>query len=161
MEKIKVGFITMTHGIRGELKFYTDFSRKDLILKPEFPIYIEEELHHLSSVRAHKNHYLITIDQIKDINEVENFRGKDVFVSLCDIPLKKEEVLLESLLGFEIVEKEETLGKVTDIMYNGSGVLLKVSGIKNFYIPYEDYFIQRILGEEKKIITVHAKDLIL
>jgi len=40
MEKIKVGFITMTHGLKGELKFFCDFSKKDLILKKDFPIFI-------------------------------------------------------------------------------------------------------------------------
>ena len=161
MEKIKVGFITMTHGLKGELKFFCDFSKKDLILKKGFPIYIQGKLHTLTHVRTHKNHYLITIDGLEDINLVEDFRKKDVFVNILDIPLLDGDVIVESLIQYEIYDVEEILGKVVDIMYNGGGILFKISGRKDFYIPYNDYFVKKILSKDKKIITMNAKDLML
>jgi len=62
---IKIGNITSTHGIKGELKLYSDFSQKEKIMQKDFPIYIENTLHHITSVRPHKNYYLIRIDDIK------------------------------------------------------------------------------------------------
>ncbi len=161
MNKIYFGHITMTHGIKGELKLYTDFSLKEKVLKIGFPIYIKGICHKISSVRPHKNCYLITIDEKKDINLVEEFRSQDVFVEISDIPLKEEEVIIETIKGYQVIENEEILGNVTDILYNKNGILLQVQGRKKFYIPYQDSFVKQIDKKESKIIVTNGKGLML
>ena len=61
---IVVGHITTTHGIKGELKCYTDFSRQDLVFHENQKVYINGKEHRLTSLRTHKNHYLITLDDL-------------------------------------------------------------------------------------------------
>jgi len=156
---IKIGNITSTHGIKGELKLYSDFSQKEKIMQKDFPIYIENTLHHITSVRPHKNYYLIRIDDINDINLVEAYRKKDVYIKLEDLDLK-DEILLEALIGYDLISEKETLGKVRNILYNKNGALLEILGEKKFYIPYHEHFIQKILKEEKKIYTQNTGGLI-
>ena len=80
MSKIYFGYTTSTFGLKGELKCFTDFERKDLVLKKNHPIYIKDQKHTLSSIRAHKGCFLIRIDNHEDINEVEEFRHQKIFI---------------------------------------------------------------------------------
>jgi len=161
MNKIYVGKTTMTHGIKGELKFYTDFSRKDLILKKDFPIFIAGGIHFISSVRPHKNYYLITIDGFHDINLVEEFRNQSIYVSLSDLHLPDEEILFELLSGYLVFENGNLLGKVLNVLYNKSGVLLEVQGDSKFFIPYQEAFIEGVLKNEQKILVKNVKGFLL
>ncbi len=158
MKYIYVGFTTMTHGLKGELKFYTDFSLKEEVLKEGFLVYIHDEAHKISHVRRHQNHYLVEFDGLTHINDVEGFRNQKVFVLRSDL---KEEVVVEELIGFSLMEGQEVLGKVTNILYNKGGILLEVKGIKKFFVPYHEHFILNVLKDEKKILSQNAKDLIL
>lgn len=161
MNFIFVGRTTMTHGIKGELKFYTDFSRKDLILKKDFPIYIQNQLHTITSCRPHKNHYLITIDGKKDINLVEEFRNQKLFILESDLHLKEEDVLFELLEGFEIFENGNLLGKVSNVLYNKGGVLLEIKNEKKFFLPYQESFIDSVSKKERKIFVRNVKGFFL
>lgn len=46
-------------------------------------------------------------------------------------------------------------------MYNNGNILLSITGDKDFYIPYNDYFIKKVDLENKIINTENAKDLII
>lgn len=161
MSKIYFGKTTMTHGLKGELKFFTDFSQKERALKSNFPVYIKGVLHNITNVRPHKNYYLITLDNKNDINEVEEFRNQAIFIEEEDLKLQENEIILETLINYIVKENEIVLGKVMDIMYNKGGILLEVLGNKKFYIPYNDNFVKKIKKETKEIIVKNAKDLIL
>ena len=156
-----LGKTTKTHGIKGELKFYSEASFKEKVLKKDFPVYIKEQKHLISSVRIHKNHYLITIDNLLDINAVEQFRNQNIYIKKEDLELSENEVLIEELVGFEVFESELSLGKVVDIMYNKTGLLLRVQGKKSFLLPYQEIFIQKIDKNQKIIHVQNAKGLIL
>ena len=39
---LKIGKYVNTHGIKGEIRILSNFSRKDLIFIPNFKIYIKE-----------------------------------------------------------------------------------------------------------------------
>ncbi len=157
---IYFGYTTMTHGIKGELKCFTDFSLKERVLQKGFPIYINDTLHQITNVRPHKNHYLIEFDHLKDINLVEDFRNQIIYIKKEDLHLK-DEVMIEEFIGYTIIEQEEILGNVIEIVYNKSGILLKVSGKNFFYIPYIEYYIQKIDQKMQRIYTLHAKELIV
>ena len=159
MNKIYIGYTTMTHGIRGELKLYTDFSLKEKILKPGFPIYIDNVLHTITHVRPHKNHYLLLIDDKKDINLVEEFRNKKIFILESDLHLNEKEYILESIIGYCVEEENITLGKVKEIRYNKNGILLFVEGNTKFYIPLCDAFVLKVLKKEQKVIVQNTKGL--
>ena len=65
------------------------------------------------------------------------------------------------MVGFSILENGKVLGKVEEIMYNKVGILLRVKGVKTFYIPYQKEFIKEISLEDKVIYTQNGEDLII
>lgn len=161
MSKIYFGKTTMTHGIKGELKCYTDFEKKELVLKNKIPIYINNQKHVISTSRPHQNHYLITIDNLLDINLVEEFRNKAIYIERSDLNLEENDYLIEDLIGMNVKEGEELLGKVTDIRYNKGGLLLHIKNSSSFYIPYQDNFIDKVDLEKETIYVKNAKGLML
>ena len=161
MSKIYFGYTTSTFGLKGELKCFTDFERKDLVLKKNHPIYIKDQKHILSSIRAHKGCFLIRIDNHEDINEVEEFRHQKIFIEREELELKNGEFLFQDIIGFSICEEGKILGIIQNIRYNKSGILLSVVGEKTFLIPYNDFYIKEIVWPEKKVIGQNIKGLML
>ena len=158
---IYLGYTTMTHGVKGKLKFYSDFSLKDQILKKGQIVYINGEKHEISGVRLFKHFYLIELDNLKDINLVEDFRNKKVYFQKEESALSSKDIIPEEMVGFSILENGKVLGKVEEIMYNKVGILLRVKGVKTFYIPYQKEFIKEISLEDKTIYTQNGEDLII
>ena len=103
----------------------------------------------------------IKLDNLNDINLVEDFRNKDLYIDMDDLKLGKGEYLVSSLIGFKVVEDGKNIGIVKDIMYNKVGILLYVIGSKSFYIPLNDYYVKEVKQNEALIITEHAKDLMV
>ena len=158
---IYFGYTTSTHGLKGELKLYTDFSMLKQVLTNGFTLYIQNIPLKISHVRFHQNHYLVSFEDLEDINRVENLRHQKVYIQKEDLSLKKDEVLLEELPGFFVKEGEELLGKVIQIVYNKGGVLLKVKNDRIFYIPYRKEFIEKVIAQDQTILVKQAKGLII
>ena len=157
---IYLGYTTMTHGLKGHLKFYSQFERKDIVLKGNVNVIIDGKKHVITKASVNKNYYLIIIDDLNDINLVEEFRNKDIYIERKELNLGEDEYLYQDLIGFDIVENEEYLGKVKNISYNNS-VLLYIEHDKNYYLPLIDEFVIKVDLLEKKIIVKKAKELMV
>lgn len=163
MEYVYIGKIVNTHGIKGELRIKSDFERKDLVFKKDFPLYIGEEKKKeiISSYRVHKDFDMVTFVGYSNINEVLNYLKKDVYILKSDLDLKDDEYLLNDLIGMEVEDNSEIIGKIIDFVYNNNCILLVVMGVKKFYIPYHSNYIVSVDTKKKIIKTNNAKDLIL
>ena len=159
--KLYFGYTTQSHGLKGELKCFTDFERKDIVLQENMPVYINDQKHFLTSIRPHKDFYLIRFDQLTDINDIEAFRHQKIYVAREDLKLKEGEFLFQDLIGFSVVFHEEIVGKVVMVRYNKSGKLLEVHQKKNFFIPYNEYFIKKIDWATKQILAQNLEGLML
>ena len=157
---IYLGYTTMTHGLKGHLKFYSQFERKDILLKGNVNVIIDGVKHVITKASIDKNHYLIIIDGLNDINLVEEYRNKDIYLERKELKLGDNEYLYQDLIGFDIIDNEENLGKVKNISYNNS-VLLYIEHDKNYYLPLIDEYIVKVDLLEKKIIVRNAKELII
>ena len=163
MEYVWIGKIVNTHGIKGELRIKSDFEKKDLVFKKGFEIYIGDEKNKetITSYRVHKDYDMVTLEGYRDINEVLKYLKSNVFVARKDLELDNNEVLLEDLIGMEVKDNQEIMGKIKDYVYNNSNILLVVSDEKDFYIPYKSNYIIKIDKQNKIVYTENAKDLIL
>ena len=163
MDYLCIGKIVNTHGIKGELRIISDFDKKDLVFKKDFVLYIGEGhvKETISSYRKHKSFDMVTFVGYDNINQVLNYKGMKVYINRLDLNLDKDDYLLSDLIGLNIKEDGEILGKVKEIVYNGSGTLLKIDGTKIFYIPNNPEFIKKVNLEEKTIECKNAKGLIL
>lgn len=163
MDYVYIGKIVNTHGIKGELRIRSDFDKKDLVFKPGITLYIGEGRvpEKITTYRVHKEFDMVTFEGYDNINQVLNYLKMNVYINRDDLKLDKEDYLLQDLIGLNVVEAGEMLGKVFDIVYNGSNILLSVFGKKNFYIPKNGNFIKKVDLEEGIIEVQDAKGLIL
>lgn len=163
MDFVYVGKIVNTHGIKGELRIKSDFERKELVFKEGVTLYIGKGFvpEKITSYRKHKDYDMVTFLGYDNINQVLNYKQMDVYVKREDLKLGSNDYLLQDIIGFNVLENGENLGKVKEIVYNGSSILLYVEAEKNFYIPYNDEYIKKVNLKEKNIEVYNAKDLII
>ena len=79
MEKLFVGKIVNTFGIKGELKVVSKFEMASKVYQKNNILFIGNKEYKISNVRFHKNNYLVELDNIKDINLIEYLIGYDVY----------------------------------------------------------------------------------
>ena len=164
MNYICVGKIVQTHGIKGELRIKSRFLKKDRVFKKGFNLYLGEDKikETINTYRPHKDFDMVTFDGYNNINEVLKYLKLLVYVRKEDIELKSDEYILEELVGLNVIEDGLCLGKVNEIVYNNSNILLNViSEEHNFYIPNNSNFIKKVNLNDKEVIVENAKGLIL
>jgi 16S rRNA processing protein RimM len=158
---LRVGVISSTHGIRGEVKVFPttdDVNRfndlKKVLLdtgKELIPLEIE-------GVKYFKQMAILKFKGINDINEIEKYRGKDLLVNREDaVKLEKDEYFIYDLIDSEVVTDEgEVLGKLTEIMTTAANdvYIVKKKDGKEILLPSIKECILDIDVENKKI-TVH------
>ena len=160
---IYIGKIANTHGIKGELRIKSDFDKKNLVFKLGNTLYIGDNYYPevIKTYRVHKDFDMVTFNNYTNINEVLKYLKMNVYVKRSDLNLKQNEYVMSDLLGFDIIDNGQNLGKVIDYVYNRSNTLLVIKGLKQFYIPMEGNYITKIDLINHQINTVQAKDLIL
>ena len=160
MTKIGIGYVQGVHGLRGDLKIKNRFENPNRVFQKGNTIYLNEEAHQITNCKFYKGFYLVTIDNLKDINLVEKYKGFDVFFERDDLHLKEGEYLLEDLIGFEIREKEFR-GTVKALLHNGIYPLLKVEYEKDYLIPFVDDYIVKVDVSSKCIQCKDIEGLLL
>lgn len=163
MDYVYIGKIVNTHGIKGELRIRSDFDKKDIVFKPGFFLYVGEGYvkEEIVTYRRHKEFDMVTFKGYDNINQVLNYLKLNVYAKRSDLNLGNNDYVLQDLIGLDVIENGEKFGKVVEIVYNGSSILLYVEGKKNFYIPYVDSYIKSVDLAVGDIEVAGAKGLIL
>lgn len=141
---LKIGKYVNTHGIKGEIRILSNFSRKDLIFIPNFKIYIKDKEFIIKSYRAHKNYDMLILDGINNINDIINLKGNDVYINRNDI----KEFIVEDLVEYK-VKINNNYFKIKSIVDNKGQKLILLDNGK--YIPYVKEFIMNRNDLEKTI----------
>ena len=158
MKLIKIGKIVNTHGIRGELRIISNFEYKNIVFKPDIPVYIDKNPYQIKTYRPHKQYDMITLKGFDNINQVLIFKGKDIYV---DAALLAEYTLADDLIGYQVFEEDKLLGVVGAIVNNSKQQLLKVMvDHKHFYVPKVDAFIKNIDHQSQIIYLNHWEGLL-
>ena len=123
-----IGKIINTFGIKGELKIYSESDFIEYRYRKGAIIYIDNKQHIVSSFRNHQNMVLITIDDIKDINMVLQYVGKDIYASNDDLPvLDEDEYYLDDLVGLKVYTTEnEFIGVIDNFIEVPQGYILEI-----------------------------------
>ncbi len=162
-EYVYIGKIVNTHGIKGELRLLSDFEKKEKVFKENMNIYIGEEKQQecIRNYRHHKNFDMITLKNYSNINEVLKYKNKKVFVKRESLHLQANEYLYEDLIGLDVYEKQDLIGKIKEIVYNNANILLYIEAERDFYIPLQDFFIKHVDLTAKRIEVSNVKGLML
>ena len=154
MNYIKIGHITSTHGLKGELKLKSDFIYINKVLIQNFSLYIGEKKEEVTLLkyRFHNGIYLLTFKNYEDINLIENFRNKDVYAKKEDIKLKDDEFLFEDYIGLKAYFNDKNLGTITDIVNCGSNnYIFYIKGNNEILIPVKKEFIEKVVLNDRVI----------
>lgn len=161
-ELIIVGKVINFFGIKGELKVKSNFDKKEMVFKIGNNILINNEPLKITSVRIHKNNYLIRVNDINDINLVTKYIGYNVYFKKSDLGLTDNEYILEELIGATVMDGNENIGEVLEIYTSSNMNYIKVEySNKTYLIPLIDEYIDHFDRDTKTIYTNNGKSLYL
>ncbi len=161
VKKILVGYVSGVHGLRGDLKVKSHFSDSNKAFSIGNDIFLNDEVHKISNCKFYKGYYLITIDNLKDINLVEHYKGYDVYIDRNSLKLKPDEYILEDLIGLTILDNNKNRGVVKEILNNGVYNLLNVDYDKPYMIPLVDMYVKNVNIESGTIEVNDIEGLLL
>lgn len=151
-DKVLIGQITGTFGIKGELKVYSESDFVEYRFRKNAKIYLSDNIEYtVSSSRIHKGNVLITINDINDINLVLDKVGMKIYAPSDDEPpLNDEEYYVDDLVGLKVINQhDENIGTVKDVIEIPSGYLLEIIDDKDnrFLLPFVDEYITEITDD--------------
>lgn len=166
-ELLKVGVITSTHGIRGEVKVYPttdDLQRftylEDCILDTgtrKLPMKVE-------GCKFFKKQAILKFQGYNDINEVEPFRNASLWVTRENaVPLEEGEFYLADIMNAKVYEEDGTyLGILTDIMETGANdvYVVQLESGKELLLPAIPQCIIEVDVEEPKLTVRLMKGML-
>lgn len=175
---VQVGKIGRTVGLDGGLNFIltTDFPQsiqKNLTLTLIFPSKFSSSSRSCTIKSFNPKNSVIFFEGIKNIDQAKLLTNALAYASIEDTKklckLDKDEYFWFELIGFEIIENEEMLGKVKEIERIGTTDYLVIETAKDlidkklpkiFLIPYIEPFIINTSLEEKSIFVKGAKSIL-
>jgi len=167
MEKmLKVGVITSTHGVRGEVKVYPttdDVNRfkklKSILLDTGKEMLTLE----IAGVKFFKNMVILKFKGIDNVDDVQKYRQKDLYVARKDaVKLYKDEYFIADLIDIEVFEEDgRKLGVLREVMPTGANDVYVVelsddyaqNGQKEVLIPAIRQCILDVKTEENRMVV--------
>ena len=123
--RFQVGVISSTHGVRGEVKVFptTDDATRFKKLKQ---VYLdtgkEQMLLEIQGVKFFKQFVILKFKGIDNINDIEKYKGRSLFVERKDaVPLEEDEYYIADMLGMSVyTEDGARFGTLKDVMETGA-----------------------------------------
>ncbi|MDO4519194.1 MAG: ribosome maturation factor RimM [Eubacteriales bacterium] len=122
---LKVGVITTTHGVRGEVKVFPTTDSADRFLDLDYVLLdTGKELRELEiqNVKFYKNLAILKFKEINNINDIEMYKGRELWIRREDAQeLDDDEYYIADLLGMKVVlEDGSEFGTLKDVMETGA-----------------------------------------
>ncbi|MDO4275623.1 MAG: ribosome maturation factor RimM [Eubacteriales bacterium] len=158
---LKVGVITTTHGVRGEVKVFPTTDSAERFLDLEYVLLdTGKELRKLEiqNVKFFKNLAILKFQDIDNINDIEMYKGRDLWIPREEAQeLAEDEYYVADLLGMEVVlEDGSPFGTLKDVMETGANDVYVVTAKdgKEVLLPAIKECILKV-DVEKNTMTVH------
>lgn len=165
-DKFRVGVIANTHGIRGEVKVFptTDDPQryrdlKKVLLDTGWEFITLE----IASVRFHKNLVIVKFKGIDNINDIEKYKGKDLYVLREDaVPLEEGEYYIADIIGASVVTEDgKSFGTLKDVLETGANLVYVVEHQgKEVLLPVIPDCVKEVNVEEQRITVEILKGLL-
>ena len=149
---LKVGVITTTHGIRGEVKVYPT-TDADRFLDLEYVLLDtgrEKRKLEIENVKYFKNLVILKFRGIDNINDIEMYKKRELWIP-------REEAHIADLIGMDVVlEDGSKFGTLKDVMETGANDVYVVEDDKG-----EEILLPAIrecildVDVEKNVMTIH------
>ena len=160
-ELFRVGVISNTHGIRGEVKVYPtkdNVRRFDDLKEVILDTGKEQLILHVTSVKYFKNMVILKFKEFDNINDIIPYKGMDLLVTRENaIPLEEGEYYIADIIGSKVItDEDKILGTLTDVLQTGANdvYVVKTKDGKEVLLPsIEECILDRDI--ENKIVKVH------
>ena len=131
-QKLQVGIITATHGLKGEVKVYptTDdpgrFRRLKKVILDNGKVSVDLEI---ESVKYFKQFVILKFKGLDDIEQVEKYRKASLYVTSDNaVRLKKDEFFIADLIVMKVVNEDGSpLGTLRDVITTGANDVYEVA----------------------------------
>lgn len=122
---LKVGVITTTHGVRGEVKVFPTTDEAERFLELDYVLLdTGRELRKLEiqNVKFFKNLAILKFKGIDNINEIEMYKGRDLWIPREEgQELEEGEYYVADLIGMNVLlEDGNVFGTLKDVMETGA-----------------------------------------
>ena len=122
---LKVGIITTTHGVHGEVKVFPTTDDPERFLDLAYVLVDtgkEKKELAIQNVRFFKNLVILKFAGIDNINDVMQYRSKDLWIRREDgAELYEDEYYIADLIGMKVVLEDGTdYGTLKDVMQTGA-----------------------------------------
>ena len=122
---LKVGVITTTHGVRGEVKVFPTTDEAERFLELDYVLLdTGRELRKLEiqNVKFFKNLAILKFKGIDNINDIEMYKGKDLWIPREEgQELEEGEYYVADLIGMNVLLEDGTVfGTLKDVMETGA-----------------------------------------
>ncbi len=130
-ERLKVGIISATHGVHGEVKVFPttdDVNRFKQLKEVILDAGGQDRILEIEGVKFFKKFVILKFKGYDDINGIEKYRGKDLYVPREQaVKCQKDEYFIADLLGMEVVlEDGARLGVLQDVIETGANDVYRV-----------------------------------
>ena len=128
----KIGIITSSHGVRGEMKVYptTDDPKRFKSCKE---VFIEEKngelkTYKVESARIAPDKVLLKVEGIDTPEDAVKYRQRGVFVDREHaVKLSEDEYFIADLIGIKVLdESDEEIGTVKDVIQTGANDVYQI-----------------------------------
>ena len=131
-QKLQVGIITATHGLKGEVKVYptTDdpgrFRRLKKVILDNGKVSVDLEI---ESVKYFKQFVILKFKGLDDIEQGEKYRKASLYVTRDNaVRLKKDEFFIADLIDMKVVNEDGSpLGTLRDVITTGANDVYEVA----------------------------------
>jgi 16S rRNA processing protein RimM len=164
---LRVGVISSTHGVRGEVKVYptTDDVNRFNSLKD---VILDTGLEHMNleiqGVKFFKNMVILKFKGYDSIEDIEKYKGKDLLITRDQaVELGPDENFIVDLIGLRVVTEDgEEFGTLTDVIKTGANDVYEVKTAegKEVLLPAIKECVLNVDLTEG-IVTVHIMDGLL
>lgn len=159
MQYYDVAKILTTHGLNGEVKvaLITDFPEERFAEGSELALKDNHDRKlTVKTGRPFKQFWLVCFNEITDIDQAEQLKGKTLVVSEDNQQELPEGVYYyRDILNSEVIDQKtnEKLGKIVDIQSPGANDvwLVKEDSGKEYWIPYIKDVVKKVDIANKKI----------
>ena len=164
---LRVGVISSTHGIRGEVKEYPTTDDPERFLDLDEVILDtgrEHKILEIEGVKFFKNQVILKFKGYDNINDIEKYLKKDLLVDREHaVELGENENFIADLIDMEEVTDEgKVLGTLTDVIETGANDVyaVKTPEGKEILLPAIRDCILDVNVDEKRM-TVHVMEGLL
>ena len=158
---LKVGVITTTHGVRGEVKVYPTTDEPERFLELDYVLLdTGRELRKLEieNVKYFKNLVILKFKGVDNINDIEKYKGRDLWIPRKEgQELEEDEYYIADLLGMSVVlEDGQEFGTLKDVMETGANDVYIIDSAEHgeVLLPAIKECILDV-DLEKNVMTIH------